>query len=40
MPDFVEIAVIFALFLTVLLGRDDNVFIPAESAKATISDVS
>ena len=26
MPDFVEIAVIFALFLTVLLGRDDNVY--------------
>ena len=26
MPDFVEIAVIFALFLTVLLGRDDNIF--------------
>ena len=26
MPDFVEIAVIFALFLMVLLGRDDNVY--------------
>ena len=26
MPDFVEIAIIFALFLTVLLGRDDNVY--------------
>ena len=26
MPDFVEIAVIFALFLTVLLGRDDNAY--------------
>ena len=26
MPDFVEIAVVFALFLTVLLGRDDNVY--------------
>ena len=26
MPDFVEIAVIFALFLTVLLGRDDNIY--------------
>ena len=26
MPDFVEIAVIFAPFLTVLLGRDDNVY--------------
>ena len=26
MPDFVEIAVIFALFLTVLLGWDDNVY--------------
>ena len=26
MPDFVEIAVIFALFLTVLLGRDNNVY--------------
>lgn len=26
MPDFVEIAVIFALFITVLLGRDDNVY--------------
>ena len=26
MPDFVEISVIFALFLTVLLGRDDNVY--------------
>ena len=25
MPDFVEIAVVFALFLTVLLGRNDNV---------------
>ena len=26
MPDFVEIAVIFALYLTVLSGRDDNVY--------------
>ena len=26
MPDFVEIADIFALFLSVLLGRDDNVY--------------
>ena len=26
MPDFVEIAIIFALFLTVLLGRDNNVY--------------
>lgn len=26
MPDFVEIAVIFALLLTVFLGRDDNVY--------------
>ena len=26
MPDFVEISIIFALFLTVLLGRDDNVY--------------
>ena len=26
MPDFVEIAVIFALFLSVLLGGDDNVY--------------
>ena len=26
MPDFVEIAVIFALFLTVFLGRDDNIY--------------
>ena len=26
MPDFVEVAVIFAPFLTVLLGRDDNVY--------------
>ena len=26
MPDFVEIAVVFPLFLTVLLGRDDNVY--------------
>ena len=26
MPDFVEVAVIFALFLSVLLGRDDNVY--------------
>ena len=26
MPGFVEIAVIFALFLTVLLGRDDNIY--------------
>ena len=26
MPDFVEVAVIFTLFLTVLLGRDNNVY--------------
>lgn len=26
MPDFVEISIIFALFLTVLLGRDNNVY--------------
>lgn len=26
MPDFVEVAVVFALFLTVLLGRDNNVY--------------
>lgn len=26
MPDFVEISIIFALFLMVLLGRDDNVY--------------
>ena len=26
MPEFVEISVIFALFLTVLLGRDNNVY--------------
>ena len=26
MPDFVEISIIFALFLSVLLGRDDNVY--------------
>ena len=26
MPDFVEVAVIFALLLSVLLGRDDNVY--------------
>ena len=26
MPDFVEISIIFALFLTILLGRDDNVY--------------
>ena len=26
MPDFVEAAVVFALFLTVLLGRDNNVY--------------
>ena len=26
MPDFVEISIIFALFLTVLFGRDDNVY--------------
>ena len=26
MPDSVEISIIFALFLTVLLGRDDNVY--------------
>ena len=25
MPDFVEIAVVFALYLSILLGRDDNV---------------
>ena len=26
MPDFVEVAVVFALLLSVLLGRDDNVY--------------
>ena len=26
MPDFVEAAVIFALYLSILLGRDDNVY--------------
>ena len=26
MPDFVEIAIIFALYLSILLGRDDNVY--------------
>lgn len=26
MPDFVEVAVVFALFLTVFLGRDNNVY--------------
>ena len=26
MPDFVEISIIFALYLSVLLGRDDNVY--------------
>ena len=26
MPDFVEIAVVFALYLSILLGRDDNVY--------------
>ena len=26
MPDFVEVAVVFALFLSILLGRDDNVY--------------
>ena len=26
MPDFVEVAVIFALFLSVLPGRDNNVY--------------
>ena len=26
MPDFVEISIIFALFLTVFLGRDNNVY--------------
>ena len=26
MPDFVEISIIFALLLSVLLGRDDNVY--------------
>ena len=26
MPDFVEVTVVFALFLSVLLGRDDNVY--------------
>ena len=25
MPDFVEVAVVFALYLSILLGRDDNV---------------
>ena len=26
MPDFIEIAVVLTLFLSVLLGRDDNVY--------------
>ena len=26
MPDFVEISIIFALYLSILLGRDDNVY--------------
>ena len=26
MPDFIEIAVVFALYLSILLGRDDNVY--------------
>ena len=26
MPDFVEVAVVFALYLSILLGRDDNVY--------------
>ena len=26
MPDFVEVTVVFALFLSILLGRDDNVY--------------
>ena len=26
MPDFIEIAVIFTLYLSILLGRDDNVY--------------
>ena len=26
MPDFVEVAVIFTLYLSILLGRDDNVY--------------
>ena len=26
MPDFVEISIIFALLLSILLGRDDNVY--------------
>ena len=26
MPDFVAVAVVFALFLTILLGRDNNVY--------------
>lgn len=30
MPDFVEVAVVFALFLTVLLGRDNNVYFGRE----------
>ena len=38
MPAFVEIAVIFALFLSVFLGGITT-FIPAESAQAMISDV-
>ena len=26
MPDFVEVAVVFALYLSILLGRDNNVY--------------
>ncbi len=26
MPDFVEIAVVFALYFSILLGRNDNVY--------------
>ena len=26
MPDFIEIAVVFALYFSILLGRDDNVY--------------
>ena len=26
MPDFVAVAVVFALYLSILLGRDDNVY--------------
>ena len=26
MPDFIEIAVVFALYLSILLGRDNNVY--------------